>query len=64
MNSFQVLLLQRYHCQAAIVQTHQTRRHSGVSAAEAGEVAEVLTERETTHAMQTLCGRKHRDNRR
>ena len=46
----------------APVQTHQARRHPGVSAAEPGLVAEVLTQRETTHAARhTLCEGEHTD---
>lgn len=36
-------------------QTHQTRRHPGVPAAEPGLVADVLTQRETAHSVQGLC---------
>lgn len=37
-------------------QTHQTCWHPGVSAAEPGLISEVLTQRETTRTVQTLCG--------
>lgn len=39
-----------------LFKTHQARRHPGVSAAEAGLPAEILTQRETTHTtLGTLC---------
>lgn len=45
-----------------ITRTHQTRRHPRVSAAEPGPAAEVLTQRETTHAVGTLCEETHSEN--
>ena len=55
------MLLCKIYC--AVVQTHQTRRHPVISAAEPGPVAKVLTQREPTHTGQTLCRGIHRDDR-
>lgn len=51
------------HMFRGVVQTHQARRHSGIFAAEPGLVAEVLTQRETTHTAPTLCEGTHGDNK-
>lgn len=50
------------HIFRGVVQTHQACRHPGIPAAEPGLVAEVLTQRETTHTAQTLCEGTHGDN--